>query len=67
MLDAIPRRAGRDGDRHRLLHVGTVLFKRLYVLVFVSHARRELVDLNVTASPTAAWVWRQLIAATPTH
>jgi putative transposase len=23
------------------------------------------VHLNVTASPTAAWVWRQLIAATP--
>jgi transposase InsO family protein len=22
-------------------------------------------DLNVTASPTAAWVWRQLVAATP--
>jgi len=35
------------------------------VLVFVSHARRELVHLNVTANPTAAWVWRQLIAATP--
>jgi putative transposase len=34
-------------------------------LVFVSHARRELVHLNVTASPTAAWVWRQLIEATP--
>jgi transposase InsO family protein len=35
------------------------------VLVFVSHGRRELVHLNVTASPTAAWIWRQLIAATP--
>jgi transposase InsO family protein len=35
------------------------------VLVFVAHARRELVHLNVTANPTAAWVWRQLIAATP--
>src|SRR5207245_3340956 len=29
------------------------------------HARRELVHLNITASPTAAWVWRQLVAATP--
>jgi transposase InsO family protein len=37
----------------------------LYVLVFISHARRELVHLNVTAHPTAAWVWKQLIAATP--
>ena len=35
------------------------------MLVLISHARRELVHLNVTANPTAAWVWRQLIAATP--
>jgi transposase InsO family protein len=48
-----------------LLTVQTLTFKTLYVLVFVSHARRELVHLNVTASPTAAWVWHQLIAATP--
>ena len=37
----------------------------MYVLVLVSHARRELVHLNVTASPTAAWIGRQLIEATP--
>ncbi|HEY3079180.1 MAG TPA: integrase core domain-containing protein [Chloroflexota bacterium] len=43
----------------------TLTFGTLYVLVFVSHPRRELVHLNVTASPTAAWVWRQLIEATP--
>jgi len=48
-----------------LLTVQTLTFKTLYVLVFLSHARRELVHLNVTANPTAAWVWRQLIAATP--
>ena len=48
-----------------LLTVQTLTFRTLYVLVFVSHARRQLVHLNVTASPTAAWVWRQLIAATP--
>jgi transposase InsO family protein len=48
-----------------LLTVQTLTFRTLYVLVFVSHARRELVHLNVTASPTAAWVWRQLIAASP--
>ena len=47
------------------LTVQTLTFGTLYVLVFVSHARRELVHLNVTASPTAAWVWRQLIQATP--
>jgi transposase InsO family protein len=48
-----------------LLTVQTLTFRTLYVLVVVSHARRELVHLNVTASPTAAWVWRQLVAATP--
>jgi transposase InsO family protein len=48
-----------------LLTVQTLTFRTLYVLVFDSQARRELVHLNVTASPTAAWVWRQLIAATP--
>ena len=35
------------------------------MLVLVGHARRERVHLNVTARPTAAWIRRQLIAATP--
>jgi hypothetical protein len=35
------------------------------VLVFIAHGRRELVHVNVTANPTAAWVWRQLLEATP--
>ena len=48
-----------------LLTVQTLTVKTLYVLVFVRHARRELVHLNTAASPTAAWVWRQVIAATP--
>jgi putative transposase len=48
-----------------LLTVQTLTFRTLYVLVFVSHARREFVHLNVTANPTAAWIWRQLIQATP--
>jgi transposase InsO family protein len=48
-----------------LLTVQTLTFRTLYVLVFVSHGRRELVHVNVTASPTAAWMWRQLVAATP--
>jgi len=33
--------------------------------VFIAHGRRELVHFNVTANPTAAWVWRQIIEATP--
>jgi transposase InsO family protein len=48
-----------------LLTVPTLTFKTLYVLVFIAHGRRELVHVNVTAHPTAAWVWRQLIEATP--
>ena len=43
----------------------TFKFKTLYVLVFIAHGRRELVHVNVTANPTAAWVWRQLIEAMP--
>jgi transposase InsO family protein len=43
----------------------TVRTLTLYILLFVSHDRREVMHANATASPTAAWVWRQLIAATP--
>ena len=35
------------------------------MLVCIARARREMVHLTVTASPTAAWVWRQPIEATP--
>jgi transposase InsO family protein len=48
-----------------LLTVQTLTFRTLYVLVLVAHGRRELVHLALTAHPTAAWVWRQLINATP--
>src|ERR671933_273235 len=48
-----------------LLTVQTLTFKTLHVLIFIAHDRRELVHVNVTANPTAAWVWRQLIEATP--
>ena len=47
-----------------LLTVQTLTFKTLYALLFISHGRRELVHLAVTAYPTAAWVWRQLVEAT---
>ena len=42
----------------------TLTFRTLYVLVVIAHGRRDLVHLNVTAHPTAAWVWRQLVEAT---
>jgi transposase InsO family protein len=48
-----------------LLTVQTLTFRTLYVLLFVAHGRRELVYVAVAAHPTAAWVWRQLINATP--
>ena len=45
--------------------VQTLAFKTLYVFLFVAHGRRELVHLAAASPPTAAWVWRQLIEATP--
>ncbi len=48
-----------------LLAVQTLTFRTLYVLFFISHGRRDLIRVAVTAHPTAAWVWRQLIEATP--
>ena len=48
-----------------LLTVQTLTFRTIYVLLFISHGRRELIYVAVTAHPTAARVWRQLIQATP--
>jgi transposase InsO family protein len=45
--------------------VQTIGFKTLYVLFFIRHGRRDLVHVNVTPSPSAAWIWRQLLEATP--
>jgi transposase InsO family protein len=39
--------------------------RTLYVFFFITHARRELVQCSITASPTAAWVWQQFVNATP--
>lgn len=47
-----------------LFVVQTIGMQPLYVFFFISHRRRELVHFNVTANPTAAWVWRQAIEAT---
>jgi transposase InsO family protein len=48
-----------------LFTVQTLSFRTLYVLLFVAHGRRELIQANVTANPTAACIWRQLVQATP--
>jgi transposase InsO family protein len=47
-----------------LCTVQTLTLRTLYVLFFITHGRRELVHIAVTAHPTAAWVWRQLVEAT---
>jgi len=47
-----------------LFTVQTITFKTLYVVLFITHGRRELIHRAVTAHPTAAWVWRQLVEAT---
>ncbi len=44
--------------------VQTIGFQTLYVFFFIRHERRELIQCKVTASPTAAWIWRQMIEAT---
>jgi transposase InsO family protein len=48
-----------------LLVAHTINYRVLYVLFFIRHDRRELIHFNVTSSPTVAWVWQQLIEATP--
>ena len=48
-----------------LFTVRTLTFRTLYVLLFITHARRELVQVKLTASPAAAWIWQQVMEATP--
>ncbi len=43
----------------------TLTLRTVYVVVFVAHERRRIVHLHVTRRPNAAWIWRQLIEATP--
>ena len=64
MADVPLQPAQRDlgGGSPGRVHIG---FRTLYVLFFIRHDCRELIHFNVTSSPTAAWVWQQLIEATP--
>ncbi|WP_405236981.1 integrase core domain-containing protein [Lentisalinibacter orientalis] len=43
--------------------VPTATFRVLFVLVVLSHNRREILHTNVTESPTAEWTARQVIEA----
>jgi hypothetical protein len=36
----------------------TVSYRILYVFFLLRHDWREWIHFNVTASPTAAWIWR---------
>ena len=45
--------------------VQTLTFRTLYVFVLLGHERRRIEHWNVTAHPSAPWVWRQIIEATP--
>ena len=45
--------------------VSTATFRALFVFVVLSHDRRRIVHLNVTAHPTAAWTLQQIREAWP--
>ncbi len=47
------------------LVVPTLTFRILYILVILSHQRRELIHLAVTTNPTAGWTARQVTEAFP--
>ncbi len=43
--------------------VPSATFRILFVLIILSHDRRRILHVNVTAHPTAAWTARQLLEA----
>jgi putative transposase len=69
-VDPAPRRSGRTWRQFLrtqaagilavdFLHVDTVLWKRLYVLVFIEHGTRRIHLGGVTANPTGGWTVQQ--------
>ena len=48
-----------------LFVVQTVSYRTLYAFFLIRHERREWIHFDVSASPTAAWIWRQVVEATP--
>jgi putative transposase len=45
--------------------VPTATFRILYVLLVLSHERRQVVHFNITENPTAIWTAQQMIEAFP--
>jgi putative transposase len=45
--------------------VPTLTFRLLFVFVVLRHHRRELIHINITDHPTAAWTTRQIAEAFP--
>ncbi len=45
--------------------VPTVTFRQLYAFVMLRHSDRQILHINVTANPTAAWTRRQVVEAFP--
>src|SRR5712691_11861705 len=45
--------------------VSTLTGRVLFVLVLISHDRRRIVHVNLTAHPTSAWTAQQIVAAFP--
>jgi len=45
--------------------VQTLTFQTFYVFFVIGHDRRRILHWNVTWYPSAPWVWRQILAATP--
>ena len=45
--------------------VPTATFRILFVLVILSHRRRQIVHFNVTTNPSARWTAQQIVEAFP--
>jgi putative transposase len=69
-IDPAPRRSGPTWRQFlhaqaagivavEFLHVGTVLLRRLYVLVFIEHGTRRMHLGGITANPTGEWTVQQ--------
>jgi transposase InsO family protein len=54
---------GKDIIATDFFTVPTATFRVLFVLVVLSHDRREILHTNVTESPTAEWTARQILEA----